>query len=402
MNTRTHEPFDRLRTTTHAIIPQEELIKKLSTGKKLKIKLGADPTAPDLHLGHTVVLSKMKEFQELGHEVIFLIGDFTARIGDPTGRSKTRPPLSPEQIEQNSITYLDQVGRILDRQRLTVAYNSQWLDQLTSKDWVRLCGHVTVARIIEREDFAQRLAQHQSIGFHELLYPILQAYDSVVLQADVELGGTDQTFNLLMGRYLQEQYDQEPQVVITMPLLLGLDGTAKMSKSLGNAIGLTEPADQAFGKLMSLSDELMWHYYELLLNKTPQELARMQEGVLAGRLHPMQLKKELAYTIIQRFWSKEEADYAQQAFEHRFQQKDFDYAVSVELPATTPNPLWIVDLLKLLGALTTSSEAKRLINDGAVTINDIKIKDFAAQIELTPAMNVKVGKTRFYKIHYGS
>lgn len=254
--------FEQLIISTEQTIPLDEFKKKLSTGKKLKIKLGADPTAPDLHLGHAVVLAKLRQFQDLGHEIIFLIGDFTARIGDPTGKSKTRPPLTEEQIKTNAKTYLEQVGKILDLSKTTLRYNSEWLGALSSTEWVKLCGQVTLARIIEREDFANRIANKQSVGFHELLYPIMQGYDSVELKADVELGGTDQTFNLLMGRYLQEQYGQEPQVIMTVPLLKGLDGVHKMSKSLGNSIGLTDPADQAYGKLMSMSDDLMWHYYE--------------------------------------------------------------------------------------------------------------------------------------------
>ena len=237
--------FEQLAAGVEQIIPQEEFEKKLASGKKLRIKLGMDPTAPDLHLGHVVTLSKMRQFQAFGHDVIFLIGDFTARIGDPSGRSKTRPPLTEEQILYNTKTYFQQVSKVLDPERVTVRYNSEWLGMLTSYEWVTLCSKVTLARLIEREDFAQRMAQHQMIGFHELLYPLMQGYDSVALHADVELGGTDQTFNLLMGRFLQEQYGQEPQAILTLPIIEGLDGVQKMSKSFGNAIGLTEPADQA-------------------------------------------------------------------------------------------------------------------------------------------------------------
>ena len=303
--------FEQLAAGTEQIIPQEEFKKKLASGKKLRIKLGMDPTAPDLHLGHVVSLSKMRQFQDLGHEVIFLIGDFTARIGDPSGRSKTRPPLTEEEILYNTKTYFQQVSKILDPDRVTIRYNSEWLDKLTSKEFVELCSKVTVARITEREDFAQRIAQQQPIGFHELLYPLMQGYDSVALHADVELGGTDQTFNLLMGRVLQEHYGQEPQVILTLPLLEGFDGVQKMSKSLGNAIGLTEPADQVFGKIMSISDDLMWKYYAVLLHKTDQEIKEMKEG---GE-HPMELKKKLAHALLARFWSLKEADEAQKIFE---------------------------------------------------------------------------------------
>ena len=273
--------FDLIKNGTAQIIPEEELSKKLASGKKLKIKFGADPTAPDLHLGHAVVLSKMKQFQDLGHEVIFLIGDFTARIGDPSGRSKTRPPLTEEQIAEHTKTYFQQVGKVLDPKKLTIRYNSEWLDKLSCKELVQLCAKVTLSRIIERDDFEKRMKEQQPIGFHELLYPLMQGYDSVALHADVELGGTDQTFNLLMGRYLQEHYGQSPQVVITTPLLEGLDGGVKMSKSLGNAVGLNEPADQAYGKLMSISDDLMYRYAHLLLNVDQSKISEWQEYVIA-------------------------------------------------------------------------------------------------------------------------
>ena len=326
------DEYKLLAAGVEQIIPQEEFLKKLATGRKLKIKLGMDPTAADLHLGHAVTLSKLRQFQDLGHEVIFLIGDFTARIGDPSGRSKTRPPLTDEQIEFNTKTYFNQVSKILDPAKVTVRYNSQWLDKLTSREFVALCSKVTVARIIEREDFAQRIKSAQTVGFHELLYPLMQGYDSVALHADVELGGTDQTFNLLMGRFLQEQYGQEPQVIMTLPLLEGLDGVAKMSKSLGNAIGLAEPADQAYGKLMSISDDLMWRYYEVLLHTSEQEIAQLQKAVAKGEAHPMELKKKMAHAIIARFWSAQEADEAQQLFEELFQKKDYSHAQSVQCP----------------------------------------------------------------------
>lgn len=373
---------------TAAIIPQEELAKKLASGKKLVIKFGADPTAPNLHLGHVVVLAKMKEFQDLGHEIVFLIGDFTARIGDPTGRSKTRPPLSEAEIEANSKTYLAQVGKILDTNKITVRYNSEWLANISTSDWIKLMAKVTLARVIERDDFAKRLAEHQPISMHELMYPLLQGYDSVALKADVELGGTDQTFNLLMGRFLQEQYGQEPQVILTMPLLEGLDGVAKMSKSYGNDIGLSEPATQAYGKIMSISDELMWRYYALLLPQVePNKNA-----------HPMELKKALASGIIARFWSAPEAKAAQAQFEELFQKKDYAHAQPVSLPAGTSNPLALIELLKLLGACESSSEARRLIVANAVTVNEEKVADPKASIAWAQGMTIRVGKHRFYKL----
>lgn len=381
---------------TQQVIPHEELEKKLATGRRLKIKLGMDPTAADLHLGHAVTLSKLRQFQDFGHAVIFLIGDFTARIGDPSGRSKTRPPLTDQEIEFNTRTYFEQVSKILDPQKVTVRYNSEWSDKLTSREFVSLCSKVTVARIIEREDFATRIANNQTVGFHELLYPLMQGYDSVALHADVELGGTDQTFNLLMGRFLQEHYGQEPQVVMTLPLLEGLDGVAKMSKSLGNAIGLIEPADQAYGKLMSISDTLMWRYYEVLLHKTTAQIAQMQQAVTTQASHPMDLKKQMAHAIISRFWSPKEADGAQFQFEQLFQKKDLSHAQPIA--GLIGKQFWIVDLLKQLGAAPSSSEARRLIEAGAVSINEQKITDPKAEIALTSEMHIKVGKHKFFKL----
>ncbi len=383
---------------TNEVIPENELKEKLLSGKKLKIKLGLDPTAPDLHLGHAVVLSKLKQFQDLGHEVIFLIGDFTARIGDPTGKSKTRPPLTAEEVKKNSETYLNQVGKILDLNKTTIKYNSEWLSKLSFEDLLRLCGKVTLARIIERDDFAKRLKENVTVGFHELLYPLMQGYDSVALEADVELGGTDQTFNLLMGRFLQEQYGQKPQVIMTMPILEGLDGVQKMSKSLGNYIGLWEKASEAYGKLMSVSDELMWRYYHLLLDKSEEEIEKMKIDVTSGLLHPMKLKKEMAYKVIEKFWSRDEAEQAQQNFEDLFQKKDYSKAEEVALPEGTPNPIWIVNLLKILGAVSSSSDAKRLVESGAVSFDEQQMKDFKAEITWKSGMIIKVGKHRIYKL----
>lgn len=388
-----------IKNGTSQIIPEDELRKKLSSGKKLKIKLGADPTSPDLHLGHAVVLSKLRQFQDLGHEVIFLIGDFTARIGDPTGRSKTRPPLSEQQILANTKTYFEQVGKILDPKKLTVRYNSEWLDKLSSKEMLQLCGKVTLSRLIEREDFANRLAEHQPIGFHELFYPIMQGYDSIALHADVELGGTDQTFNLLMGRFLQEHYGQSPQVVITTPLLEGLDGVQKMSKSLGNAIGLAEPADQAYGKLMSISDELMYRYAQLLLHADDAQVAQWKADVAAGTLHPMDLKKKIAHDIVEKFWSTDQAQSAQAAFVSLFQKRDMSQAQEVAIATDVINSVQIFELLKnILQAVPSSSEARRLIEAGAVHIDGKTVTDIKALIQLKPGMTIKVGKHRFYKL----
>jgi tyrosyl-tRNA synthetase len=387
-----------LKQGTAQIIPEDELLKKISKNKPLTIKLGMDPTSPDLHLGHAVVLKKMRQFQDLGHTIIFLIGDFTARIGDPTGRSKTRHPLTEEAIAHNTQTYFEQVSKILDPKKITIRYNAEWLDKLAIKDMVKLCGKVTLARIIEREDFAKRLEEQQPIGFHELLYPLFQGYDSVALHADVELGGTDQTFNLLMGRFLQEQYGQEPQVIMTVPLLEGLDGHAKMSKSLGNAIGITEPADQAFGKLMSMPDALMWRYFALLLNKDTTELSIMQERVAGGSTHPMELKKTLAHNIIAQFWSPAEAESALSSFEAVFQKKDYSQAHEIMLPAGTTQTVWIVDFLRALGAINTSTELRRLVEAGAVELDGVKVRDFKAMVTWHSGMTVKVGKHRIYRI----
>jgi len=388
-----------LTSGTAQCIPLEELVKKLESGKKLRIKLGMDPTAPDLHLGHAVVLRKMRQFQDLGHEVIFLIGDYTARIGDPSGKSKTRPPLSDEQITLNSQTYFEQVGKVLDLSKLVVRYNSEWLSQLTFADVIKMCSKVTVARLLEREDFANRLASNVAIATHELLYPIMQGYDSVYLKADVELGGTDQTFNLLCGRFLQEQYGQEAQVVITVPLLEGLDGVDKMSKSLGNAIGLFDEPSDAYGKLMSVSDQLVYRYFLLLLGRTEAQIETMKSEVASGALHPMNLKKQMAREIVTVFWSESQADVAQQKFEALFQRKDFSQATEVAVSdALKKEPVWIVTLLQELKAVASSSEAKRLIESGAVLVDDVVVRDFKGHVQIQSGVVVKVGKHRIYKI----
>ena len=377
-------------SSTAQIVPVADLEKKLAPKKPLIVKFGIDPTSTDLHLGHAVVLSKIKQLQDMGHKIIFLIGDFTARIGDPTGKSKTRPPLSKEQIQENLKTYIDQVGRILDRDKIAIAFNSQWLDPLRADDMIRLCSMVTVARIIERDDFQKRLQAGTPIALHELLYPLFQAYDSVALDADIEIGGTDQLFNMLMGRFLQEQYNKPAQVVIAMPLLEGLDGVNKMSKSLGNYIGLTEDPAQVFGKLMSISDELMWRYYHVLLEKSDAELEQLK---ISG--HPKEHKKQLAFLIIKRFWSTKDAQHAQENFEALFERKDYSQAQKVSLPPQ--DVIWIVDLLKHIGAVTSSSEARRLIESNAVQIDGQVTQDVKAQITPTSSMTIKVGKHRIYQ-----
>lgn len=391
-----HRQSELLAAHTAQLLPSNELQEKLKTGTPLKIKFGADPTAPDLHLGHAVVLSKLRQFQDLGHEIIFLIGDFTARIGDPTGRSKTRPPLSDADITHNAKTYFEQVGKILDTSKTTICYNSEWLSKLTFADLLSLCAKTTVARIIEREDFKKRLTDNTPIGLHELLYPLMQAYDSVVLRADVEVGGTDQTFNLLMGRFLQEQYGQRPQTILTMPLLAGLDGTLKMSKSAGNYVGLRENPADAYGKLMSISDELMWSYFELLLGTPSSQLHEMRTGIKDGSLHPMNLKKQMAFDIIAKFWSSADAGSAQHQFEALFQKGELTEAPEAKI--SLPSPCWIVDLLKAVNSVASSSEAKRLIEAGAVLLDDITIVTFEAKVDWKSGSTLRVGKKKMFKL----
>lgn len=381
---------------TEQVTPLHELEGKLSENRPLKIKLGADPTAPDLHLGHAVVFEKLRQLQDLGHEIYFLIGDFTARIGDPTGKSQTRKPLETPEILENAKTYLHQLSKILDASKTKIVYNSEWLGSLNLSEAIKIMAKTTLAQLLAREDFASRLANNQSIGFHELMYPILQGYDSVFLQADIELGGTDQTFNLLMGRQLQEHFGQKPQVIITLPILEGLDGVQKMSKSLGNYIGLFEEAQAAFGKLMSISDALMWRYSLLLGGKTTTEITEMQAQVAAQTLHPMQVKKAMAKTIVAKFWSVQEAESAQQNFETICQDKDFSAAkaVKVELPQSC----WIVDLLRSAGAIETSSQAKRLIEDGAVKLDGQVVGDFKATVAWSEDSILVCGKKFVVKL----
>lgn len=393
-----NKQVELLKRGTIAVIPEKDFETKLASGKKLRIKLGMDPTAPDLHLGHAVVLRKLRQFQDEGHEILCLIGDFTAAIGDPTGKSKTRPELSREAIIKNTQTYLEQVNKVLLKDNFKLYFNSEWLSKIDCADMLKLCAKVTVARLIEREDFANRLRENSPIGFHELFYPLMQGYDSVVLKADVELGGTDQTFNLLMGRFLQEQYGQEPQVIMTLPLLEGLDGVEKMSKSLGNYIGLAEAPQDAYGKLMSISDDLMWRYYEVLLLVAPADIALMKQQVKEGTAHPLTLKKKMAHQVLSVFWSLAEADVAQSYFETIFQKKDFSQAQEVALPVGTEKPLWIVDLLKELGSIKTSSEAKRLIETKSVLIDGDAVIDFKAMISWESGMLIQVGKHRIYRI----
>ena len=389
--------IDVLMTGIEQALPEGGLAKKIERGGPLRIKFGADPTAPDIHLGHVVVLSKLRQFQDAGHTIQFIIGDFTALIGDPTGKSKTRPPLEPEEIARNAKTYLEQVTRVLDPSKLEIVYNSQWLNPIMLADFLRIAGKVTLARLMERDDFAKRYESGSAIGFHELFYPMLQAYDSVFLKADVELGGTDQTFNLLMGRFLQEQYGQEPQVIMTLPLLEGLDGVQKMSKSLGNYIGLSESSVSAYGKLMSISDALMWRYWLLLSGRSAADIEEMRLHVVQGTLHPLACKKMLALTIVERFWSRQGAEEGRQAFEALSQQKDYSGAEEFVF-AQKKGGVWIIDLLKALVPHESSSQLRRLVESGAVSLDGHKVSDVRATVAWEDGAIIKVGKLRVFKL----
>ncbi len=394
------EALHFLRRGTVDIVEEEELLAKLrrsqESGQPLRIKAGFDPTAPDLHLGHTVLLRKMRHFQELGHEVYFLIGDFTAMIGDPSGRSETRPPLTREQVEENARTYAEQVFKILDPEKTKVVFNSEWMSRMTAEDFIRLCAKYTVARMLEREDFKKRFEAHRPIAIHELIYPLIQAYDSVALKADVELGGTDQLFNLLVGREIQREYGQEPQVIITVPILEGLDGVQKMSKSLGNYVGIMEPPQEMFGKIMSISDELMWRYYELLTDLSLEEIAALRQAVSEGREHPKEVKKRLAMLIVAQFHSEAAAREAAEEFERVFARREIPKDIpEVEV---SPGVIWLPGLLKEKGVTKSTSEAKRLISQGAIKLLDgeaLREENF----EFHPGeYYFRIGKKRFLKV----
>jgi tyrosyl-tRNA synthetase len=397
-NPAVEQQMEYLRKGTVEIIREEELRAKiaqsLAGNTPLRIKAGFDPTAPDLHLGHTVPLRKLKHFQDLGHVVIFLIGDFTGRIGDPSGRSITRPPLSEDDVRANAETYKEQVFKILDPAKTRIEFNSRWLSDLGSADLVRLCSHYTVARLLERDDFSNRYKGGVPISVHELLYPLMQGYDSVALQADVELGGTDQKFNLLVGRELQREYGQPSQIVMTMPLLEGTDGVNKMSKSLGNAIGIKEPPQEMFGKIMSISDEMMYRYYELLTDLSVQEIAAMRQKAESGAAHPMELKMDLARCVITDFHSAADARQAQEGFRRVFQQRQTPREVeshSVDIAevmarsdgATGPPSIKLDRLLAKVGLASSVAEAGRKLREGAVSINGEKHRD--VHLHLDPA-----------------
>lgn len=390
-----------IRRGTVDVLPLSELRDKLRRGRPLRVKFGADPSAPDLHLGHCVALSKLREMQDLGHLVIFLIGDFTAMIGDPTGRSETRPALTREEVRDNARTYEAQVFKILDASRTEVRFNSEWMQSMPASDLVRLCGQYSVARMLERDDFSRRFAEQRSIGIHEFLYPLIQAYDSVALRADVELGGTDQRFNLLVGREIQKAYGQEPQVVLTMPLLEGTDGRQKMSKSLGNAIGITEPPSEMFGKVMSISDDLMLRYYELL---TPENVADMRRELSAGQVHPMALKKRLASLLVSRFYDDQAARRAQRDFELQFQKRLLPEEVpTFHWPGQPTQAVSLVQAMKQSGLVRSASEARRLIVQGAVRVEGRRIADVNHRIDAAAGrVLIQVGSRRIVSLVFGS
>lgn len=393
------ESLELIRRGSDEILLEEELRKKLARGKPLRVKAGFDPTAPDLHLGHTVLINKLRQFQDLGHEIYFLIGDFTGMIGDPTGKSKTRPTLTREDVQRNAETYKEQVFKILDPDRTQIVFNSEWMNELGAAGMVQLASRQTVARMLERDDFSKRYKSGEPIAIHEFLYPLIQGWDSVALRADVELGGTDQKFNLLMGRQLQEQEGMEPQVVLTMPILEGLDGVQKMSKSLGNYIGVSEPPDEMFGKIMSISDDLMWRYFELLSFRTLAEIEGFRQEVAEGR-NPRDIKFLLGEELVARFHDQAAAQRARENFIARFQKG----TVPDEMPEFTlvPEPpaegIPIGQVLKAAGLVSSTSEAFRMIKQGAVRVDGERITDRGLELGPGGPYICQVGKRRFARI----
>ena len=394
------QQLERIRRGAVEIIREEELVEKLKraqkTGKPLRVKAGFDPTAPDIHVGHTVLIRKMKHFQDLGHTVIFLIGDFTGLIGDPSGRSATRKQLTPEEVQQNAETYKQQIFKILDPEKTLIDFNSRWLMALGSDGFIRLAAKYTVARILEREDFSNRMKNQLPIALHELLYPIAQGYDSVALEADVELGGTDQKFNLLVGRDLQKEYGHEQQIVLTTPLLEGLDGIQKMSKSLGNYIGINEPANKQFGKVMSISDRLMFRYYELLTDIPLDELQNLRTR------HPMDVKAELAASIVADYHGRAAAEAAREEFNRVFRMRQNPEDMETQRISLAAGPMRLARLLASLNLAPSNAEAQRLIESGAVHVNDQRITDPKAEISQAGEYLFKVGKRRFLRLLVGN
>ena len=390
------ESLELIKRGIDELLTEDDLVSKLKSKKQLTVKVGFDPTAPDLHLGHTVILNKMRHFQDLGHKVVFLIGDFTGRIGDPSGKNKTRPSLDKEELEKNAKTYSDQVFKILNKDLTDIRFNSEWCEDLGADGIIGLASKYNLGRMLERDDFSKRYKANQQIAIHEFLYPLIQAYDSIALNADVEMGGTDQKFNLLVGRELQRAFDQEPQVCITLPILEGLDGTNKMSKSLDNYVGINEDPDEMFGKIMSISDDLMWRWFELLSFRPINEINELKKEVKSG-MNPRDAKILLAEEIIERFHSKEDAGNAKNTFLDRFQKgakpKDIEtFSISLD------GDIAIGNLLKESGLVQSTSEAMRLVKQGAVKINDEKIDDPKLSIAKNQELLVQVGKRRFLKI----
>jgi tyrosyl-tRNA synthetase len=391
------EVLEIIRRGADELILEADLLRKLGKGKALRVKAGFDPTAPDLHLGHTVVLNKMRQFQALGHHVMFLIGDFTGMIGDPSGRNATRPPLTPEQIAENAETYKQQVFKVLDPEKTEILFNSTWSNQLGASGMIRLAATYTVARMLERDDFAKRMAEQRPISIHEFLYPLMQGYDSVAMKADVELGGTDQKFNLLVGRELQKHYGQEPQVIITMPLLEGLDGVNKMSKSLGNYVGIHDAADDMFGKLMSVSDDLMWRYIELLSFETIETVAGWRRAVGDG-LNPRDIKVRFAQEIVARFHDPAAAKRALEVFESRFRHGEIPEDLPEHFVSVDPGGGAIAHVLKSSGICPSTSEALRMVEQGGVKVDGERVLDKGLRLPAGATYVLQVGKRKFAKV----
>lgn len=391
------EALQTIRRGAEEILLEDELLERLKSGKPLRVKAGFDPTAPDLHLGHTVLLNKMRQFQDLGHEVIFLIGDFTGMIGDPSGKNETRPPLSREQVAENAETYRAQVFKVLNPEKTKIMFNSEWLDKLSTVDLIKLAATHTVARMLERDDFHKRYTSGQSIAIHEFLYPLLMGYDSVAMKADIELGGTDQKFNLLMGRELQKHFKQKPQTVLMMPLLPGLDGIKKMSKSLGNYIGINEAPNDIFGKVMSLSDETMWLYFELISFKSIQEIQKLHDDVATG-MNPRDVKFLLAEEIVERFHDREAATRAREDFISRFREGMIpEDLTEIHLHSANEN-LEIAHVLKAAGLTSSTSDSVRMIQQGAVRMDGEKISSRNVTLKVGDSVVLQVGKRRFAKV----
>lgn len=391
------EQMEVIRRGADEVIVEVELEKRLQTGARLRVKAGFDPTAPDLHIGHTVLINKMRQFQQLGHEALFLIGDFTGMIGDPTGKSATRPALSKDEILENAKTYKDQVFRILDPEQTEIVFNSTWMDKMSAADLIQLAGKHTVARMLERDDFSKRYKGNRAISIHEFLYPLIQGYDSVAMKADVELGGTDQKFNLLVGRQLQQAYGQQPQIVVTMPLLEGLDGVQKMSKSLGNYVGITDPPADMFGKLMSISDDLMWRYFELLSFRSATDIAALQKAAGEGR-NPRDIKIELAMEIIERFHDGAAAEKARDEFIARFSRGEIPDEMSECELATENGELGIANVLRGAGLTASNAEGFRMLQQGAVRVDGVKVADRDLALKAGATYIIQVGKRKFAKV----